>query len=245
MPRCANANSHTHALTRNIARQYLTTRGSGVWLPAMRILRATRAALITRLGINKTLLLVRDGGPRHLAVSNVSALSAAQRSHLVSQRTQMLHNLSISVAMSWLPGRSYGRSRRALGCLAPGLSLRRPPVGGPLSWLTLTHILRCLNHTKRLEDHVPLCPYLSAAGFDAVRLLRRDDEGSDVLGEVVDCRPQCTAAYLKGACVDGLRTGWDGRRPCECNDSFPVLNCFGTQLPPWRARVRAKARCQG
>ena len=212
----------------------------------MRILRATRAALITRLGINKTLLLVRDGGPRHLAVSNVSALSAAQRSHLVSQRTQMLHNLSISVAMSWLPGRSYGRSRRAG---LPGVGPLPAPsscTGGPLSWLTLTyHILRCLTHTKRLEDHVPLCPYLSAAGFDAVRLLRRDDEDSDVLGEVVDCRPQCTAAYLKGACVDGLRAGWDGRRPCECNDSFPVLNCFGTQLPPWRARVQATARCQG
>jgi len=62
----------------------------------MQILRATRAALIIRLGINKTLLLVRDGGPRHLAVSNVSALSTAQRSRLVRQRTQLLHNLSIS-----------------------------------------------------------------------------------------------------------------------------------------------------
>ena len=129
----------------------------------------------------------------------------------------------------------FRQNRRIVSC-----------TGGPLSWLTLTyHILRCLTHTKRLEDHVPLCPYLSAAGFDAVRLLRRDDEGSDILGELVDCRPQCTAAYLKGACVDGLRAGWDGRQPCECNDSFPVLNCFGMQPPPWRARVQATARCQG
>ena len=62
----------------------------------MRILQATRAALMTQLDIDKTLLLVRDGGPRHLAVSNVSALSTAQRSRLVRQRTQLLHNLSIS-----------------------------------------------------------------------------------------------------------------------------------------------------
>ena len=129
-----------------------------------------------------------------------------------------------------------------LACLASGFSLRAELSRSP-GWHVPHSTL--YNSHQRLEDHVPLCPYLIAAGFDAVRLLRRDDEGSDALGEVVDCRPQCTAAYLKGACVDGLRTGWDGRRPCECNDSFPVLNCFGTQLPPWRARVRAKARCQG
>ena len=203
----------------------------------MHILRATRAALIIRLGINKTLLLVRDGGPRHLAVSNVSALSTAQRSRLVSQRTQMLHNLSISchVVAAWSVPAGWLAWRPASRCALNHAALMADT----------RHILRPLTHTKRLEDHVPLCPYLRAAGFDAVRLLRRDDEGSDILGELVDCRPQCTAAYLKGACVDGLRAGWDGRQPCECNDSFPVLNCFGMQPPPWRARVQATARCQG
>ena len=191
----------------------------------MRILQATRAALIIQLGINKTLLLVRDGGPRHLAISNVSALSAAQRSRLVIQRTQMLHNASISCHVPCVAGSGAG-----LPSVRPRCARKRL-----LAETTSTHSASF--NSKRLEDHVPLC----AAGFDAVRLLRRDDDDGDAMGEVVDCRPQCTAAYLKGACVDGLRAGWDGRRPCECNDSFPILNCFGKQLPPWRAGVQATA----
>ena len=78
----------------------------------MRILQATRAALMTQLDIDKTLLLVRDGGPRHLAVSNVSALSATQRSLLVSERTQMLHSLSKLLYCALWP--------------VPGLALRAP-----------------------------------------------------------------------------------------------------------------------
>ena len=201
----------------------------------MRILKATRAALMTQLDIDKTLLLVRDGGPRHLAVSNVSALSATQRSLLVSERTKMLHSLSkLPFCALWpVPGlalRAPGFADAHLGCAAEPL-------------LAKTTDYASFN-TQRLEDHIPLCPYLSAAGFDAVRLLGRDDDDGDAMGEVVDCRPQCTAAYLKGACVDGLRAGWGGRRPCECNDSFPVLNCFGTRPPPWRAGRQASTRCR-
>ena len=109
-------------------------------------------------------------------------------------------------------------------------SLRELPCRPLSELLAATH--ESFNTPKGcLEDHVPLCPYLSAAGLDAVRLLRRDDEGSDVLGEVVDLSAAVhIRLFLKDACVDGLGSGWDGRQPCACNDSFPVLNCFGTQL---------------
>ena len=206
----------------------------------MRILKATRAALMTQLDIDKTLLLVRDGGPRHLAVSNVSALSATQRSLLVSQRTQMLHSLSKLPLCALWP--VLGLALRAPGFAAAHLGRATPEPLLSHSWLKPP--ISASFNTQRLEDHIPLCPYLSVAGFDAVRLLRRDDDDGDAMGEVVDCRPQCTAAYLKGACVDGLRAGWGGRRPCECNDSFPVLNCFGTRPPPWRARRQASTRCR-
>ena len=71
---------------------------------------------MTQLNINKTLLLVRDGGPRHLAVSNVSALSVTQRSRLVSQRTQMLQSLSKSPCYALWP--VLGLELRALGFAA-------------------------------------------------------------------------------------------------------------------------------
>ena len=110
----------------------------------MRILKATRAALMTQLDIDKTLLLVRDGGPRHLAVSNVSALSATQRSLLVSQRTQMLHSLSkLPFCALWpvlgLALRAPGFAATHLGCATEPLLaettdfcvVQRPKVGGP------------------------------------------------------------------------------------------------------------------
>ena len=28
-------------------------------------------------------------------------------------------------------------------------------------------------------------------------------------------------------CTAGLRTGWDGSLPCECDDAQPIANCIG------------------
>ena len=148
---------------------YLAARGSGVWLPVRRMLRATRAQLLPKLGIDPTLLLTRDGAINNMHVRNLSALTEARRAQLVHERI------------------------------------------------------------STLEDHVALCPYLSAAGYDVLRMLRHDADDDATMHEIVDCRPQCTEGWLKGACVDGLRTGWDGRLPCHCNESHALLNCFGTR----------------
>ena len=80
-----------------------------------------------------------------------------------------------------------------------------------------------------------------------MRLLRRDDEGSDVLGEVVDLSAAVhIRLYLKDACVDGLGAGLlagIGGNRARATTPFRYSTASGTQLPPWRARVQATARC--
>ena len=117
----------------------------------MRILQATRAALMTQLDIDKTLLLARDGGPRHLAVSNVSALSATQRSLLVSQRTQMLHSLSKLPLCALWP--VLGLALRAPGFAAAHLGRATPEPLLSHSWLKPP--ISASFNTQRLEDHIP------------------------------------------------------------------------------------------
>lgn len=80
-------------------------------------------------------------------------------------------------------------------------------------------------YVLHFEDHVPICPYVRAHGYDTVvfgTIAGRTGYGAH---ELVSCRDECTARHLDGACVPGLRTGWSASLPCSCNASMPILNC--------------------
>lgn len=76
-----------------------------------------------------------------------------------------------------------------------------------------------------------------------MRLLRRDDEGSDVLGEVVDLSAAVhIRLYLKDACVDGLGAGLLAGGLAATVRVQRLLS--GTQLLPARNYRRGVHACR-
>ena len=73
--------------------------------------------------------------------------------------------------------------------------------------------------TRSIEDYLPICTHLRAAGFESAAL------GVEIK-EIVNCGDACVRTHLDGSCVPSvLRTGWNASLPCMCNNSIPVLNC--------------------
>jgi hypothetical protein len=109
---------------------------------------------------------------------------------------------------------------------------REPPLKRELSQSCLEGLATvgssasCGRGSSAIEDFVPLCTHLRAAGYETLVLNAM---------EVVSCSNECIAGVLRGACVGGLQTGWRGSKGCACDDSQPLVNCAHTSARalPW------------
>ena len=74
------------------------------------------------------------------------------------------------------------------------------------------------------------CPYARELGYDSVQIVNAIDGNSN---QFVLCTGTCATEPVTGACIKGieLRTGIQHDKPCECDDSYPLINC-GSDVSP-------------
>ena len=77
------------------------------------------------------------------------------------------------------------------------------------------------NQSSSADYH--FCRRLIERGYDSLQIFNSLDPHHS---ELVICTGGCITTKVASACVPiEVRTGWNATKPCNCNDSYPILNC--------------------
>jgi hypothetical protein len=109
----------------------------------------------------------------------------------------------------------------------------------------------------QLENRIDICRFAAPLGYDTVQIadetcysdryggrVKASNEMASV--EIISCYPGCMHmrtrhTFRESPCIpaEPLFTGFDGTRPCLCDDNYPLLNCHNTpcDTPPFRLQT--------
>ena len=95
-------------------------------------------------------------------------------------------------------------------------------VGTTLVAMNRVNAFQLLNIPFDHQDH-DLCPALLARGYDSIQIFNSQ---VTKFAELVICSKNCSTNPVSSSCPPlELKTGYNADKPCNCNSSYPILNC--------------------
>lgn len=80
------------------------------------------------------------------------------------------------------------------------------------------------------------CPYARERGYDTIQVVNAVDGKSN---QLLYCTGTCATEPVMKACIPGVefRTGFNHDKPCECDDSMPLINCGSAIAPKGKQHI--------
>ena len=147
------------------------------------------------------------------------------------KKKQLLPLYYEGYSRGWPDHDTYGtREPQAYGCwfnIATGTGIF-VNIGKTLVSMSRNEANKILGISSDSDDSIAsdfqICSKVIEKGYDSIQMYNSHPPLKEA--ELVYCTGKCATDPVKSACPPvELRTGWNATKRCECNDTFPIVNC--------------------